>query len=143
MENEYKATYYTDSNGTIRRTEPKDRMSKKERIRQRWEGKERFQTGRGNRAADHQLVIDYLRQIHPKTARKIAIAEATGINQARVLIILNNLSGLKDDYKDGIEGAEFPFLVYETGTERNTEYGIYKDAEGGIFPRGTLQEGRH
>ena len=90
-------------------------------------------TGRGNRAGDHQLVIDYLRSIHPETARKITISQATGIKQNRVLIILNNLSGLQDTYSaEGINSENIPFLIYETGEKRQTEYGIAKDIERGL-----------
>ena len=103
------------------------RMSKKERLQKRWTGKEheRFKTGRGHRSNDHEFVIEYLRKIHPDTARKITIAEATGLKQDRVLIILNNLSGLKNDYSEGyIDNDEFPFLVYECDVDGNTQYGI-------------------
>jgi hypothetical protein len=90
-------------------------------------------TGRGHRADDHKLVVDYLRSIRPKTARKITISQATGIKQDRVLIILNNLSGLQNDYKDGMGNDEFPFLVYECQDNGRTVYGIAKDIEEGIY----------
>jgi hypothetical protein len=89
-------------------------------------------TGRGNRANDHELVMDYLRKIHPETASGIMIARETGIDRSRVMIILNNLSGLKDNYAAGGTDREFPFLVYEQGENRHTEYGIYRDIETGI-----------
>jgi hypothetical protein len=134
-ENNFKVKYYQDSNGTIRREIPKIRMSKKKRLRIRWEGKERFPiTGRGHREDDNLLVIDYLRSIHPATARKVDIAKNAGLGQDRVLIILNNLSGLKDDYSDASETKEFPFLVYESDEGEYTEYGIWKDEKLGIFP---------
>jgi hypothetical protein len=90
-------------------------------------------TGRGNRANDHELVMDYLRKIHPETASGIMIARETGIDRGRVMIILNNLSGLKDNYAAGDTDGEFPFLVYEQGEDRHTEYGISKDVENGIY----------
>jgi hypothetical protein len=37
---DYRTQYYTDANGTIRRVIPKVRMSKKQRIRERWKGRE-------------------------------------------------------------------------------------------------------
>lgn len=91
-------------------------------------------TGRGNRGADVQLVMDYLRSIHPATARKITIADKTGIRQDRVLIILNVLSGICDSYSyEAMEGKAFQFLVYETGDKGKTEYGIAKDVENGLY----------
>jgi len=131
--------YYTDQNGSIRRIMPKVRQSKKERIRERWEGKEdtRFnKTGRGHRSDDHEKVKDYLRKIHPETARKVQISQATGIKQDRVLIILNNLSGLQDTYTtDSVNKSDVPFLVYEEQNKITgyTQYGIYKCTETGIF----------
>ena len=92
-------------------------------------------TGRGHRAGDHQLVMDYLRGIHPKTARKATIAKKCKLNQARVLIILNNLSGVSED-KDK-EDAEFipkDFLVYEEYENGYTRYGISVDVQEGIYP---------
>ena len=128
-------TYYTDSNGTLRRTVPKVRQSKKERIRERWENadRERFpndkKTGRGNANVEEiEMVKNYLRKIHPETARKVDIAKATNLGQDRVLIILNLLSGVSDDNKD--DNAEFvpkDFLLYEDEDEKETRYGIYKD----------------
>jgi hypothetical protein len=92
-------------------------------------------TGRGYRADDHQLVIDYLRSIHPKTARKVTIAKETGLRQDRVLIILNNLSGFENTHEDGIKNdGKFSFLVYEDNEGDRTEYGIWKDVERGILP---------
>ena len=97
--------------------------------------KKTITTGRGHRSSDHEFVIDYLRKIHPKTARKITISHETGIKQDRVLIILNNLSGLKDTYNtDDIQDKDFPFLVYECQENGYTEYGIWKDVETNIFP---------
>jgi len=107
-------------------------MSKKERLRKRWEGREheRFaKTGRGNaNTAEIELVKNYLRKIHPETARKMDIAKATGLGQDRVLIILNLLSGVSDDNKD--DDAEFVpknFLVYDIDDEKECRYGIFKD----------------
>ena len=132
-------TYYTDSNGTLRRTVPKVRQSKKERIRERWAGKVRFEndkkaTGRGNANVEEiEKVKEYLRKIHPETARKVQISQATGIKQDRVLIILNLLSGVSDDNKD--DDAEFvpkDFLVMEDDEENELRYGIFKDTKLGI-----------
>jgi len=129
-DNDYK--HYIDQNGNKRRK----RQSKKERLRERWEGKEdqRFaKTGRGNcNVEEIEKVKQYLRSIHPDTARKVEISKSTGIKQDRVLIILNLLSGVSDDNKD--EDAEFipkDFLVYDCGDEENTRYGIFKDTNGG------------
>jgi len=92
------------------------------------------QTGRGHRADDNELVKDYLRSIHPNTARKVQIAKNTGLDQARVLIILNNLSGLENTYEGGIKNdSKFSFLVYESCNKPIT-YGIFKDEETGIIP---------
>ena len=128
--NNFKDKYYTDQNGNKRRK----RQSKKERLKERWLGREeeRFsKTGRGNvKTDDVELVKNYLRSIHPDTARKFDIAKSTGLKQDRVLIILNLLSGVSDDDKD--EDAEFvprDFLVYDTGDEKDTRYGIFKDKE--------------
>ena len=130
--------YYTDTNGTIRRTAPKVRMSKKERLRLRWEGKEeqRFEkTGRGNCNVDEiERVKKYFRDTYPDKMRKMDIAKSLGINQARTLIILNLLSGVSEDKKD--EGAEFvpkDFLIYEDEDSGEMRYGIYKDVEMGIY----------
>jgi len=83
-DNDFKVRYYTQ-NGTIRRIIPKARQSKKERLKRRWEDsdKERFpKTGRGNaNIAEVELVKNYLRRIHPETARKMDIAKNTGLGQ--------------------------------------------------------------
>jgi hypothetical protein len=89
--------------------------------------------GRGNRADDNELVIDYLRKIYPETAAGIEIAQETGIKRCRVMIILNNLSGLKDNYEKDYTDNDFPFLIYEHGENRHTRYGIYKDVQSGIY----------
>lgn len=94
-----------------------------------------IKTGRGHRAEDHHLVMDYLRRIHPKTARKMTIAKKCKLDQNRVLIILNNLSGVSED-KDK-EDAEFipkDFLIYQDDGGEFTRYGIWKDVQEGIYP---------
>jgi hypothetical protein len=137
IKTDYKVKYYIDSNGTKRRSIPKIRMSKKERIRKRWEGKEseRFKnTGRGNTNVEEiERVKDFLRSIHPETARKFDIAKATGLGQDRILIIINLLSGVSEDKKE--EDAEFvpkDFLVFDEDDEKDTHYGIWKDIKLGI-----------
>jgi hypothetical protein len=130
--NDLKVNYYKDSKGILRRSIPKVCMNKKEHIQQRWEEKEEERlksTGRGNLANDHQLVIDYLRSIHPEKARKMDIAKSTGLGQDRILIILNNLSGVCDDKKDEEEFVFQDFLVYEDEDEKETRYGIFRDKQ--------------
>ena len=100
-----RVNYYTDSNGTIRRTQPKVRKSKKERLRQRWEGKERFiATGRGHRDTESEnKVKEYMRN-HPGGVTAIELAENVGCSPTRAARLLDNLS---------IIGEGNKFLVYE------------------------------
>jgi hypothetical protein len=108
-------------------------MSKKERIRERWEGKERFpvKTGRGNcNVGEIELVKEHLRKNHPAPCRKVDMAKSTGIGQDRILIILNLLSGVSEDNQR--EDADFiskDFLVYEDEDDGVMRYGIAKDAK--------------
>jgi hypothetical protein len=137
-EKDFKVKYHEDSKGTVRRDTRKVRMSKKERLRRRWEGREneRFpiKTGRGNVVIeDVEKVKEYLRGIFPGKARQMDIAICTGIEESRVLGILNLLSGVSEDKKD--DGSEFmpkDFLIFQDDEGRDTRFGIWKDAKTGI-----------
>jgi len=91
-------------------------------------------TGRGNTNNEEiELVKNYLRNIHPESARRVDIAKSTGLGQDRVLIILNLLSGVCEDEKGN--DAEFipkDFLVFEDTDEKETRYAIFKDIENKI-----------
>jgi len=88
--------------------------------------KAKQKTGRGNKGDDHEQVKGLLRKVHPETLRKVEISVITGIPQDRVMIILNNLSGVNESEID------HDFLVYSDEENKYTEYGIAKDKKTGI-----------
>ena len=91
--------------------------------------KPKKRTGRGNVNTDEiERVKNYLRSIHPNTARKVDIAKAAGVDQARCLILLNLLSGVSDDKSTEFDSKDF--LVYEDDDGKYLTYGIYKDTGG-------------
>ena len=116
--------YYTDQNGTIRRTIPRERMSKKERLHKRWEGKEpeRF-TGRGHINHDElEKVKEYMRA-HPEGVTPVVLSKHIGCTQARAARLLDLLSG-------SVEGnANSTFLVYADEDVDPPVYRIFKDEE--------------
>jgi hypothetical protein len=80
-------------------------------------------TGRGN--IDHDQINktkQYLRNIHPETARIVDIAHYVDCDQLRAARLLDLLSGA--------ENANADFLVY---ADDNNRYGIFKDTETGII----------
>jgi hypothetical protein len=126
-EKDFKVTYYKDSNGTIRRCDHKIRMSKKERLRKRWEGREneRFpKTGRGNIDTEALEKCKQFLRDHPEGVTAIQIAEITGTSQARAARLFDLLSG----GQDGESGQDF--LVYVDDEEDPPLYFISKDDGG-------------
>jgi len=100
----------------------------KEKLRQK------KKTGRGN-VDLHQieLVKKCLRKAHPNGLRKVEIARAIGVDQARCLILLNLLSGVSGDKeKEGAEFVSSDFLVCEDREGKYTKYYIFKDRELGL-----------
>ena len=115
--------YFTDSNGTIRRTQPKVRKSKKERLRERWEDRERFpvKTGRGH--IDHEkldMVKQFLRK-HREGVTAIEVGNHVGVSQARATRLLDLLSGGQDN-----ESGQ-DFLIFVDEDNKEPLYYIYKD----------------
>ena len=99
-------TYYTDSNGTLRRTVPKVRQSKKERLRERWSGKEQERFSKGGRGIKDDEALEKVKQYlrnHPDGVRAVDLANHIGTSQARAARLLDLLSGNSDDNS---------FLVY-------------------------------
>lgn len=123
MITEDKANYYQDANGTIRRTRPKVRKSKKERLRERWEDRERFPTtGRGHKDEEKlDAVKQYLRS-HREGVTAIEVGNHVGVSQARATRLLDLLSGNSDDNS---------FLVYSDEEGSNPLYFLSKDGEKG------------
>ena len=116
--------YYTDQHGTLRRTVPKVRQSKKERIKQRWEGRIRFdydkKGGRGNTDDEAiEKVKQYLRN-HPDGVRAVDLASHIGTSQARAARLLDLLSGNSDDNS---------FLVYTDEEKQPPLYYVFKDCK--------------
>jgi len=120
--------YYTDQNDTIRRGEPRVRMSKKQRIKKRWEGKEeeRFsKTGRGHINHDELDKVKAYMRAHPEGVTAIEVAKFADVSQARAARLLDLLSG---DVEDN-ENMETDFLIY-ADDENPPNYFIAKDREG-------------
>jgi hypothetical protein len=124
FQDNYNVKYYKDSNGTIRRVIPRVRMSKKERIRKRWEGREneRFKnTGRGNKDDETLEKCKQFLRDNPKGVTAIQVADYTGVTQARAARLLDLLSG----GQEGESGRDF--LVYMDDEENPPLYFISKD----------------
>ena len=106
------------------------RMSKKERIRQRWAGREderfaRAPTGRGNIRTDEvDKVKAYMRQ-HPEGVTAVVIAKNVGCSQARARGLLDYLSGGTVDSVN----TDNSFLVSMDDEVHPPIYRIFKDKE--------------
>lgn len=114
-------TYYTDQYGTLRRSVPKLRQSKKERIKQRWEDSERERfptTGRGNRDVEAENKVKEFLRNHDEGVTACQVANHIGVSQARAARILDNLS---------IMGEDNNFLIYSDDELDETLYFVHKD----------------
>ena len=116
-----KINYFTDANGTIRRTQPKVRKSKKERLRERWEGRERFPTGRGHIDTGALDKTKQLLRQHPEGVTAVQVANFVGCSQARAARLLDLLSG----GQEGESGQNF--LISMDDDEDPPLYFISKD----------------
>jgi hypothetical protein len=91
-------------------------------------------TGRGNvNEAEINLAKDYLRRIHPKTARLKDIADFAGVSNARARGLMDLLSGVSND-KAEEEFDTKSFLVGINDDVKPATYFIFKDEKLRIEP---------
>ena len=89
------------------------------------------ETGRGHLDIDAiEKTKKYLRKKHPETIRAIDLANFLGKTQARATRLLDYLSGGCSDNENTVT----EFLVYLNDDNDPVTYGIFKDAERGIYP---------